>query len=97
MTDRTNGARPAPSGLKLPAQTNGHARPAGSGPKTPKTPQDEALAFFSQSTPDGGEPVQVWELELEDDGGPAESKSVSSDSFVPEREAVIREMLRMAL
>ncbi|EIW71077.1 hypothetical protein TREMEDRAFT_37541 [Tremella mesenterica DSM 1558] len=44
------------------------------GLRTPKTPQDEAVAFFS-STEAGGEPVQVWELGLEDDGGPGENKS----------------------
>jgi glycogen debranching enzyme len=57
--------------------TNGTAAPATAGPKTPKTPktpQDEAIAYF---TGDGGpEPVQVWELELEEDGGPSAAKSV---------------------
>ena len=71
-----------PTGLKLPkahANGNGHATPAApaaSGQKTPKTPQDEALAFFSSDVHDG-EPVQVWELWLENDGGPADNKSVS--------------------
>ena len=56
--------------------TDGHRIPSGSGGmKTPKTPQDEALAFFSGSH-DGTQPTQVWELHLEDDGGPGESKSV---------------------
>lgn len=46
-------------------------------PRTPKTPQDEAIAFFSGGN--DGVPVQVWELELEDDGGPGPGKDVSSE------------------
>ena len=49
------------------------------GQRKPKTPQDEAVAFFSGSgTADGETSVQVWELWLEDDGGPGGDKSVSS-------------------
>lgn len=68
----------APTGLKLPthgAATDSTARsPA---PKTPKTPADEAVNFFSNERKQGEKPVQVWELVLEDDGGPGEGKSVS--------------------
>lgn len=64
-----------------PTNTNGGFQTDGSGKtplRTPKTPQDEAIAFFSSETPaSGGEPVQVWELWLEDDGGPGQNKSVS--------------------
>ncbi|KAK8847657.1 glycogen debranching enzyme [Kwoniella newhampshirensis] len=62
-----------PTSIKLPGkgQANGHA--GGDGQRTPKTPQDEAIAFFTADH--DGEPVQVWELLLEDDGGPAEGKS----------------------
>lgn len=67
-----------PTGLKLP-KSNGTKKDLASGLKT-KTPQDEALAFFSEGH--SGDPVQVWELWLEDDGGPAESKSVSKPSDV---------------
>lgn len=66
-----------PTGLKIPKPTiNGNGHPTPSGKATPKTPQDEALAFFSAGE-HTGDPVQVWELWLEDDGGPGEQKSVS--------------------
>ena len=68
-----------PAGIKLPQNgsngSNGHY-PQSLGMKTPKTPQDEALAFFASGDV-AGEPVQVWELWLENDGGPGENKSVS--------------------
>jgi hypothetical protein len=41
-----------------------------------KTPQDEAIAYFSSADGGAKETIQVWELWLEDDGGPAASKSV---------------------
>lgn len=69
--------KPRPEPITMPAN-NGDARPHNAGPRTPrtpKTPQDEALAFFSGDHQ--GAPVQVWELVLEDDGGPGEGKSVS--------------------
>jgi glycogen debranching enzyme len=44
--------------------------------RTPKTPQDEAIAYFSSADGGAKETIQVWELWLEDDGGPAASKSV---------------------
>jgi hypothetical protein len=46
-------------------------------PRTPRTPADEAIAFFGSETGNQGE-VQVWELILEDDGGPNQARSVSS-------------------
>ncbi|ORY30247.1 putative glycogen debranching enzyme [Naematelia encephala] len=61
-----------PGSIKLPS-SNGHSNaPAASGQKTPKTPQDEAIAFFSSG--EDSAPVQVWELWLEDDGGPGQGK-----------------------
>ncbi|WWD07354.1 glycogen debranching enzyme [Kwoniella europaea PYCC6329] len=56
---------PLTNGTSTRKETDGH-------PKTPKTPQDEAIAFFSGES--DGRPVQVWELALEDDGGPGEGK-----------------------
>jgi len=64
--------------------------PSSSGLKTPKTPQDEALAFFSQTSHAGAEPVQVWELELEDDGGPALNKS-ASPMIIPNHALITRD------
>lgn len=50
-------------------------------PRTPRTPADEAIAFFSDSGPTDGDStkssdsvVQIWELELEDDGCPSFEK-----------------------
>jgi hypothetical protein len=67
-----------PTSIEMP-QSNGKSHTNGNGStngvKTPKTPQDEAIAFFSSGA--DGQPVQVWELWLEDDGGPDDSKSVS--------------------
>ncbi|KAL7419064.1 bifunctional 4-alpha-glucanotransferase/amylo-alpha-1,6-glucosidase [Cryptotrichosporon argae] len=61
-----------PGHISLPAPGIGKA-PSAKTPKAPKTPQDEAIAFFTGEH--AGEPVQVYELWLEDDGGPAHSKS----------------------
>lgn len=79
MTISGSLAKAVPTGLKIPKPANGEKKTKeslSSGLKT-KTPQDEALSFFSENT-HSGEPVQVWELWLEDDGGPGESKSVST-------------------
>ncbi|KIR80314.1 glycogen debranching enzyme [Cryptococcus gattii EJB2] len=59
-----------PSNIEIPLPK---AVPQAEGKKTPKTPQDEAISFFSGEG--DGEPVQVWELSLEDDGGPSPEKS----------------------
>jgi len=86
MTIQSALSKATPSGLKLPTnRTSGHSSVSNGGLKTPKTPQDEALAFFSQTSHGGAEPVQVWELQLEDDGGPAESKSVSLNQLAQSR------------
>lgn len=72
--------KPRPTPISMPVH-NGDARPHNAGPltpRTPKTPQDEAIAFFSGDH--DGTPVQVWELTLEDDGGPGEGKTVSHGS-----------------
>jgi glycogen debranching enzyme len=81
MTIASTLSKLAPKGLKLPTSGSITSNPTtpggGGGAKTPKTPQDEALAYFSSEESHTGEPVQVWELWLEDDGGPDERKSVS--------------------
>jgi len=80
MTISESLSKAVPTGLKIPKTANGSkAELTTPGPKTPKTPQDEALAFFSEEK-HSGEKVQVWELWLEDDGGPGENKSVSARS-----------------
>jgi len=78
MTVASTLSKVAPKGLKLPtanSQSTQKPPPTTPGLKTPKTPQDEALAYFSSQESHTGEPVQVWELWLEDDGGPDEQKS----------------------
>lgn len=69
---------PAPTSIEMPKKTNGHSTSTND-VKTPKTPQDEAIAFFSSGT--DGQPVQVWELWLEDDGGPDANKEVCQVSL----------------
>lgn len=63
-----------PGTIRMPSMSGILGRSGGA--KTPKTPQQEAISFFSGSG-EGQDPVQVWELELEHDGGPSEKKSVS--------------------
>ena len=47
-------------------------------PKTPKTPADEGIEFFESSSVAGQAPIRVYELKLDDDGGPNKDLSVSS-------------------
>ena len=63
-----------PTSIEMPKSNGKSTNGSTHGVKTPKTPQDEAIAFFSSGS--DGQPVQVWELWLEDDGGPDEAKSV---------------------
>lgn len=63
-----------PASISLP-KSNGNSFTAA--PRTPRTPADEAIAFFSGSEASAdGALLQVWELSLEDDGGPSYEKSV---------------------
>lgn len=63
-----------PAGISLPKSTGDVFTTA---PRTPRTPADEAIAFFSGSEASAdGSLLQVWELSLEDDGGPSYEKSV---------------------
>jgi hypothetical protein len=43
--------------------------------RTPKTPQNEGLSWFKSHT--GTQPLQVYELALEADGGPNKDRAVS--------------------
>lgn len=66
-----------PAGISLP-KANGKSFESNQAARTPRTPADEAIAFFSGSdTSKDGSLLQVWELSLEDDGGPSYEKSVS--------------------
>ncbi|KZV99969.1 glycoside hydrolase family 13 protein [Exidia glandulosa HHB12029] len=59
-----------PASIKIP---DGPPQPPSL--KTPKTPADEAIDFFSSAVGDGEHPVQVYELQLDDDGGPNKDRS----------------------
>ena len=46
--------------------------------KSQKTPADEAIAFFESPYTKDEEPVRVYELSLDADGGPNKDRSVGS-------------------
>jgi len=43
---------------------------------TPKTPADEAIDFFHRAPVPSDPPIQVYELRLEEDGGPNKDRAV---------------------
>ena len=43
----------------------------------PKTPADEAIEFFESIPSTDEEPIKVYELRLEEDGGPNKDRAVS--------------------
>lgn len=47
-------------------------------PITPKTPADEGINFFQAEVSPGEEPIRVYELRLDPDGGPSKELSVRS-------------------
>lgn len=60
-----------------PADLNGDAL------KTPKTPADEGIEFFESATIQIGQPICVYELRLDPDGGPNRDRSVEYFSLRP--------------
>ncbi len=46
----------------------------------PKTPADEAIEFFESNPSADEEPIKVYELRLEEDGGPNKDRAVG-DTF----------------
>ena len=50
---------------------------AADAPKTPKTPADEGIDFFESASKPGDEPIHVYELQLDPDGGPNKDRSVA--------------------
>ena len=46
-------------------------------PNTPKTPADEGKEFFLGQRLEGEQPVRVYELRLDPDGGPSKQRSAS--------------------
>lgn len=43
----------------------------------PKTPADEGILFFESAPAPGDGPIIVYELKLEEDGGPNQDRAVS--------------------
>jgi hypothetical protein len=81
-TTTTDASSPVakPTGISLPSPSLPSApRSDQKTPRTPKTPANEAIEFFSAEKKGEGDPieVQVWELALEDDGGPSWERRVS--------------------
>ncbi|EJD52078.1 hypothetical protein AURDEDRAFT_120639 [Auricularia subglabra TFB-10046 SS5] len=68
-----NGGSHKPTSIEIPPSTGADQHSASS-LKTPKTPADEAIDFFS-SVREGEQPIQVYELELDPDGGPNKDRS----------------------
>ncbi|KZT27841.1 glycoside hydrolase family 133 protein [Neolentinus lepideus HHB14362 ss-1] len=65
-------------GPKVKIPTNGGSSSAGSSPtstKTPKTPADEGIEFFEFAPIAADQPIRVFELRLDPDGGPDKDKS----------------------
>ena len=50
-------------------------------PTTPKTPADEGKDFFLSERSVGEQPIRVYELRLDPDGGPNKQRSASTKSF----------------
>lgn len=46
-------------------------------PTTPKTPADEGKEFFLSERSEGEQPIRVYELRLDPDGGPNKQRSAS--------------------
>ncbi|KAH7097576.1 glycoside hydrolase family 13 protein [Auriculariales sp. MPI-PUGE-AT-0066] len=67
-----------PSRISIPnfsdVRVPGTQPPSIKTPKTPKTPADEAIDFFSSDSQPGEQPIQVYLLELDYDGGPSPGK-----------------------
>jgi len=45
-------------------------------PTTPKTPADEGIEFFELASVDSKDPIRVYELQLDPDGGPNKDRAV---------------------
>lgn len=64
----TSKARAPVSALTMPGTISGDFGP--------KTPADEGIEFFESVVIEKGEPIHVYELRLDPDGGPNKDRSV---------------------
>ncbi|KAI0352373.1 glycoside hydrolase family 13 protein [Trametes cingulata] len=75
MPKATKKAKAALASVKIPkpnlSQSNGSSPVT---PKTPKTPADEGIEFF-ESTGPADQPIRVYELRLDPDGGPNKDRA----------------------
>ena len=53
-------------------------------PTTPRTPADEGKEFFLSERSEGEQPIRVFELRLDPDGGPSKQRSASCPARSPE-------------
>lgn len=69
--------QPFPTELSIPLPSFPNDDRDRDGTKTPRTPADEALSYFSSplSPSSLSNPIQVFELPLEPDGGPSKERS----------------------
>lgn len=68
--------RKAPIGLDVKGLTGGSGGLSPTTSKALRTPAEEGLEFFGGSVKPGEAPIQVYELKLEADGGPAHDMQV---------------------
>lgn len=59
-----------------PKASNDTLDTSGVGSDGPRTPADEAIFFFETSATTDAQPVQLYELRLEEDGAPSKDKAV---------------------
>lgn len=72
--------------VKIPANNITHtSSESPKTPKTPKTPADEGIDFFESAFTQGEEPIRVYELQLDPDGGPNKDRSVSRYAHISTR------------
>ncbi|KAG8949849.1 hypothetical protein FRC04_008152 [Tulasnella sp. 424] len=71
-TDDAGKSKPKPA---LPPKVDIPVPSAADHASAPKTPADEAIDFFESAPLPGDAPIQVYELKLEEDGGPNKSKA----------------------
>lgn len=78
-TAMPSAAKKLKGSLKIPKASRSSAGSSPTTPKTPKTPKtpaDEGIDFFESAFKAGERPINVYELQLEPDGGPSKDRAV---------------------
>lgn len=81
MVQQTKDTTSQRLGLSLSQLQPGPAE-IGIAPNTPKTPADEGKEFFLSERLEGEQPIRVYELRLDPDGGPNKQRSASWPSLL---------------